>query len=626
MGPRAAPQLDRLDRYVRRSFLKITDSTSRHRVSYSLEEALRLANLPGEEEGRIYCFRHVRLAGIPADANRRIWLERMQQALSALAAQAVHASDPAAAAASAVYFHHEEEALEMLLRRLLPAEAAPEWFSASVLGVAPDTGRALQIRAILDRLRQPAAPAGASGASAAVLAAVVLAAIGASDPTPLLAAIPDFVARDWLREFDRPKHLSGEPPAVPLPAEFRRVVERSAAHFGWRDPRTVWLAALVVIYLSPSASVSGTAVKAARSTLRILEAAEAQLVRTPRTPRTLEAPTPEGSPPRTARPLVFEEDDESAVAQVFLPVSPSEPAYDSPRAAEPGGATDRTVRPAAPRQPVTTAAPELPTKLPRAAQNPPIFEDAAGSEPSLPAAGIQATAPRPHESPRVADPPRITASPALLGEPTLAAGLYFLLHVLRRLGIAEALEACPSLREAGFVEHILKRIAAHAGVASDDPIPLCLHPEQAQFQLPEEAPPSYAAIWPANFGPSRADSHGVSSFVSTNASKFRPESGRNLPQLRRGGFESEYLLRVWVLAVRRWCWRIGRITVREILRRPGRVWLTRTDLDVTLPLAQAEIRIRRIGLDIDPGWVPWFGRFGRVVRFHYRERDIGESP
>jgi len=27
--------------------------------------------------------------------------------------------------------------------------------------------------------------------------------------------------------------------------------------------------------------------------------------------------------------------------------------------------------------------------------------------------------------------------------------------------------------------------------------------------------------------------------------------------------------------------------------------------------------VRRLGLDLDPGWLPWFGR---VVRFHYLPR------
>ena len=81
---------------------------------------------------------------------------------------------------------------------------------------------------------------------------------------------------------------------------------------------------------------------------------------------------------------------------------------------------------------------------------------------------------------------------------------------------------------------------------------------------------------------------------------------------------ADRLLRVWVLAVRRWCWRNGKITVREIVARPGIFSVNRTDLDVSLPLEEADVRIRRIGLDLDPGWLPWFGR---VVRFHYPYRQ-----
>jgi hypothetical protein len=50
------------------------------------------------------------------------------------------------------------------------------------------------------------------------------------------------------------------------------------------------------------------------------------------------------------------------------------------------------------------------------------------------------------------------------------------------------------------------------------------------------------------------------------------------------------------------------------LRRPGRVYLTRTHVDLVLPLSAATVEIRRAGLDFDPGWVP---RLGRIVQFHY---------
>jgi hypothetical protein len=50
--------------------------------------------------------------------------------------------------------------------------------------------------------------------------------------------------------------------------------------------------------------------------------------------------------------------------------------------------------------------------------------------------------------------------------------------------------------------------------------------------------------------------------------------------------------------------------------RPGRIATTRTHLDVVFELRAADIRVRRAGLDINPGWVPWLGR---VVTFYYLE-------
>jgi hypothetical protein len=153
----------------------------------------------------------------------------------------------------------------------------------------------------------------------------------------------------------------------------------------------------------------------------------------------------------------------------------------------------------------------------------------------------------------------------LLGAPTQGAGLYFLVPVLIHLNIAAALETRPELDGAGFVAALLLRLAAHAGLVAADPILECL-------------------------------------------TRVESAAATDDPEVRR-----------WAVAVRRWCWRTTRLSARAIIRRPGLVWLTRTDLDVTLPLGDADVRIRRRGLDIDPGWVAWLGAFGTVVRFHYRD-------
>ncbi|MGD0095926.1 MAG: hypothetical protein ABSB60_05490 [Terracidiphilus sp.] len=546
-----APQIGRLDRHVRRSVLRVGEGISRHRVAYSLEEALRLTTLPGEEEGRIYCFRRVSLSGIPAEANRRVWMEQVQQVLGALAAQAVHASDPNAATANAVYFNSVEEALETQLRKAIRAAGGArwsqtEWFANSAIGVGHESNYATQIAAIVERLRPPLMAPGAA-------ASLLFAALGTADPAPLLSAIPTASIREWLRELDEQSSQSTSAPAVDLPGEIKTALQRAASHFGWKDPVTTWLAAQAVLSLSPSTWNSGTALKRARATLRALEDEQD---RDPRDRSAIKAHE------ATALRLFFDDDSETATSDMLL--------------LEEKAATSSVPSEVKPSSVHAKSFEEITFDQAPATQE-------ISSEFAQSSAGFQ-------EIP--------AAIPPLLGEVTQSAGLCFLLNVLRSLGIVSALEACSALAEAGFATHILRQLATEAGVAGDDPILLCLHMKQQEFVLPDEIFADLVvrpSVWPRGFTVSR-----------------------------RASFDSHYFLRVWTVAAKRWLWRIGRLTLPEVVNRNGRVWLTRTDLDVTFPLAAADLRIRRIGLDIDPGWLPWFSKCGLVVRFHYRDRKPEE--
>jgi hypothetical protein len=70
----------------------------------------------------------------------------------------------------------------------------------------------------------------------------------------------------------------------------------------------------------------------------------------------------------------------------------------------------------------------------------------------------------------------------------------------------------------------------------------------------------------------------------------------------------------WWRRARRACVRQARLPLRRLLHRPGRVWLSPHRIDLGLPLASADIRIRRAGFDIDPGYLPWLDC---VIHFHY---------
>jgi hypothetical protein len=54
--------------------------------------------------------------------------------------------------------------------------------------------------------------------------------------------------------------------------------------------------------------------------------------------------------------------------------------------------------------------------------------------------------------------------------------------------------------------------------------------------------------------------------------------------------------------------------VARALAVPGRLYVTSSHVDLVLPLAAADLAVRRAGLDRDPGWLP---AFGRVVYFHF---------
>ncbi|KQV47966.1 hypothetical protein ASC95_18455 [Pelomonas sp. Root1217] len=52
----------------------------------------------------------------------------------------------------------------------------------------------------------------------------------------------------------------------------------------------------------------------------------------------------------------------------------------------------------------------------------------------------------------------------------------------------------------------------------------------------------------------------------------------------------------------------------RIARRHGAAWVSPERIDIEFPPTALDLRIRRAGFDINPGFVPWLGR---IVHFHY---------
>ena len=146
--------------------------------------------------------------------------------------------------------------------------------------------------------------------------------------------------------------------------------------------------------------------------------------------------------------------------------------------------------------------------------------------------------------------------------PSVAAGLLFLLPLLPRLGIAEVLRDRPLLARLEFPQRLLLLVADRIRVPRRDPV--------------------RAAIAIAR--------------------------RRRCPRLVHA------LLAKWMTRLQRALRRGAGMSMRALVRKPGQIAVTRTHVDAVFRLGDCDVRVRRAGLDVDPGWVPWLGR---VVTFHY---------
>ncbi len=74
----------------------------------------------------------------------------------------------------------------------------------------------------------------------------------------------------------------------------------------------------------------------------------------------------------------------------------------------------------------------------------------------------------------------------------------------------------------------------------------------------------------------------------------------------------------WLLVTHRATRRLTDLTLRQLVARPGLVALSPTHLDVFFRINDADLRIRRAALDLDPGWIPWLSR---AIAFHFNRSE-----
>jgi hypothetical protein len=208
---------------------------------------------------------------------------------------------------------------------------------------------------------------------------------------------------------------------------------------------------------------------------------------------------------------------------------------------------------------------------------------------TVPAADAGA-APAAPAMPAASDPLRVAPAAPLGfadGIATGAGGLVFLLPVLDRLGFACWQAEQP---EAPLAAAVLHAALQRLRVPEDDPAWALV------ASLPQ--PPSHAArTWTAPTGWRDARIG-----VAHDGHAIAPDA----------------MAARWLAAARRYLRRVARIGLASLCLRGARVQWSRTHLDLRFAPGEADVRVRRMGLDLDPGWLPWLER---VVSIHYRQGD-----
>jgi hypothetical protein len=209
------------------------------------------------------------------------------------------------------------------------------------------------------------------------------------------------------------------------------------------------------------------------------------------------------------------------------------------------------------------------------------------------APALPVTAPLPSGSPAhvaVAQTPvaqafgPIAQPPFDVGLSTQAGGLLCLLNVLARLGFADwqALH-----RDAPLGGLILLQALHRLRLPEDDPA------WALAASLP--APPtSQACCW--------------------HAPALWQDARITVGHQEEDAISPEVMATLWLTACRRYLRRVARIGLSSLVCRPARMQWSATHLNTRFAWGDADVRVRRAALDIDPGWLDWLGR---VVTFHY---------
>lgn len=545
--------------------LRGDDSTQFSSARYCLEEAFRTASMSGFPPNAQVFVRYMDLGSFQVGKSPTWLSNRLSDTLRDLAAGAV-CVDHHTSVANVVWFSDLLQAYKMLLARLLGGVSTSEWYWRNVLPNKTLVSSSVTLEALLIRVAETPLK---GLATARVLDGVL-------DPprmTRLLSFITVDFARRMLNEYglspvavaqvsaEQPNVRHGRDIAPPkLSLSWRTALQQAMQTWGEQDVRSLWLAWHALILYRPAY------MERADTLPRIVLGDWIKAWSCDK----LNLPNQEKPVAASGLGKAIPADGSSAnLASIVQPnlgslqtitTAPSEVTAD------------------------TLTISNLPSK------QTPVHTDSSND-------AVTTAQPKPAIEPelRPSERPAVVVTHIAVTQISPLAGLAFAIPLLQRLGMPELLTRNASLVATDFPRLVLWSLTQRFGGGEGDPLfPLFADLETLDdiTIAPFHTPTSWQRLFTARDLRSRA----------TNA---RDE---------HSAIRLSALINTLQLLGARYLRRHAGLSWRTLVNRPGRVLLTSTHWDVIFDINQTDLRLRRIALDSNPGWVAWLGR---VVQIHY---------
>lgn len=190
---------------------------------------------------------------------------------------------------------------------------------------------------------------------------------------------------------------------------------------------------------------------------------------------------------------------------------------------------------------------------------------------------------------------------------TALGGVFFLVPVIRRLGLAQLPSPESPWGAWGWLDLLARGILRDSwDVEASDPIwrlLAVLDHRATTMLLGDPLEPAVARVAQGSLPPTQSRRR-----LPSSAAAIVPEGGHRLAE------------QAVAVAAEQLCDLLdcdSPSLVQRLMHRRAVVVASGASLDVRFALADARLDVRMAGLDADPGWIPVFGR---VVRFHYVDR------